>query len=47
MKLLIDNPQLRRKLGVAGRKRVLARHDLATNTLALAAALERNLAHSI
>jgi colanic acid/amylovoran biosynthesis glycosyltransferase len=45
IKLLIDNPQLRRKLGVAGRKRVLARHDLATNTRALAAALERNLAH--
>jgi colanic acid/amylovoran biosynthesis glycosyltransferase len=46
MKLLLDNPQLRRKLGAAGRKRVLALHDLATNTRILAAALERNLAHS-
>lgn len=46
MKLLIDNPELRRKLGVAGRMRVLARHDLTTNTRALAAAFDRNLARN-
>jgi glycosyltransferase involved in cell wall biosynthesis len=46
MKLLLDNPQLRRKLGAAGRLRVLALHDLATNTRTLADALERNLARS-
>lgn len=46
MKLLLDNSQLRHKLGAAGRKRVLTLHDLATNTRALADAFERNLARS-
>lgn len=46
MRLLLDNPQLRRKLGAAGRTRVLALHDLETNTRTLADAFERNLAHS-
>jgi colanic acid/amylovoran biosynthesis glycosyltransferase len=46
MKRLIEDSQLRRKLSVAGRKRVLALHDLETNTRALAATYQRNLAHS-
>lgn len=46
MKLLLDDSQLRRKLGMAGRKRVLDLHDLATNTRALADAFERNIVHS-
>jgi len=46
MKMLLDDAQLRRRLGAAGRKRVLSLHDLATNTRTLADALERNLARN-
>jgi colanic acid/amylovoran biosynthesis glycosyltransferase len=43
MKHLIDDPQLRRRLGIAGRQRVLELHDLTTNSRLLANVLERNL----
>ena len=46
MKRLIEDSQLRHKLSTAGRKRVLALHDLETNTRALAATFQRNIAHS-
>ena len=46
MKRLIEDSQLRRRLSIAGRKRVLALHDLKTNTRALAATYQKNLAHS-
>lgn len=47
MKRLIEDSQLRYTLGAAGRKRVLALHDLETNTQALAAAYQRNLARFV